>query len=255
MNFLFPTTVKHLPNEQQMQLLIAVTYKNKFPGFLNTNALKLTSTKKENEQFIYTAMTEPMIAESLKKPYLYIPFDHARSYILDYNTTGIVGVITGRSPGTYWFDEPISTVEVWTAMKNEAAIIVKFVHLGYNTPCTLCHGDGAVDWVDNVKFQTYYKGEIPKTRYIVATHTSNYYIIDNGWINNYDGYNIIHPCPRCMGLACDGVLKRYSRHDNEDQIEMVNFDETGMGYRLLMRSSRETIMEVPPWYDQKYFLE
>ena len=248
MKFLFPTTVKHLPNNEQIELLVAITYKNKFPGFLNTNALRLNDVSKDaHNNYIYTATTESFIAESFKsRPYLYIPFEYVRSYIMG-SYSHVAGVVIGKHPVTYWFENPISTTEIWTALTSEIPIVVKFVHLGCNIPCAMCNGDGVVDWVDNIKFSVN-KTKVPDSRYILATHRSNYYIIDNGWIRYYDGDNIIHPCPRCMGLACDGVLKRYSIYD-EDKIEMVEFDNKGkMDYRLLIRDSRETIMEVSPWH-------
>lgn len=245
MHFLFPATTKHLPNEDQLRLLLALLYKRKFPGFIHANALTLsTKTKHELNQYIYFTMTSEDLAGTLTdRSYLYIPFDKPKSYILQ-GLNNIIGVIMKPNLVTFWFEDPISIGELWTAEKNQIPIVVRFVNIGYGQKCQLCHGYGIVDWVDDIQATKEY-GVTPKMRYVLANHRWVDFLIDNKYILDYSGEEIIAPCPRCLGMGCESVLLK---DGVENKIAVVDFNENPMGYRLLIRDARDDLIETPRYY-------
>jgi hypothetical protein len=103
----------------------------------------------------------------------------------------------------------------------------------------MCRGVGAVDWVDDMIVSEKYH-MVPRKRFIIATHLYMNFLIDNQWIADYDGDDIICPCPRCLGLGCDSVLRMVDK-----KIESIAFDDNPMGYRLLVRDARTTLIETP----------
>jgi len=238
MRFMFPQSVGYLPNENQLKLLVAMTYDNDLPGFLHTNTLAVTKNEKENNEYIAHYITAPEAIEAIKgHPYLYVPYDLPKTYIMT-TPSDVVGFIQSGTLLTYWFESSISLHEIYTAEHYEIPIVCKYSHIGRSESCTLCHAHGALDWVDEAKATQKYR-KVPRNRFVLANHRYYNFLIDNRHIIEYEGEHLIHPCPKCMGLGCDSVL-----HLLNNKIEGMNFGANPM-YHLLLRGSRETLIEIP----------
>jgi hypothetical protein len=243
LSFIFPASVKHLPNEDQIRLLVALTYKHEFSGFLQTEALRLTMHKTVDRQnyLVYTKDI-PDIADLIKgKRYLFIPFENVRAYIVDSYFSNVLGIISMEA--TFWFESPATTGEIWTAGSQKIPLVIKFIQLGNNIPCQLCGGDGVIDWVSSIRTSRYFPFKIPNERYILSSYMGNNFIISNKWIQEYKGDNIIYACPNCMGMGCSGYLRLFSHTDSQDQINTITFDN-GLKYI----GARNTLAEMPEYY-------
>lgn len=250
MNFLFPANVKHLPNDEQLRLLFELTCTSPFPGFLHPSSLRVTKRDPVKMEQIdlnervkvkfnsLSYMTHKDLAHLLTTtPYLYFPFDHPKTYIMiTYND--VIGMVRSGDLETYWFESPISLGEIYTAEKYNIPIVTQFVRIGRSAACDLCGGHGIVDWVEEIKSHKDYK-KVPSDRYIFATHSYIYFLIDNQSIHSYNGNNIIYPCPRCLGSGLDGVVVK----DNEE-IKSIIFDEYLLKYRLLIKESRPHLINM-----------
>ena len=143
MNFLFPSSVKHLPNEEQINLLFGLTCKKQFSGFLHPSALTVTTPASYEIDKVmfgdtpvgftddvkvrhrsYTTTTPDDLAKSLiTSAFLYVAFDQIKTYIMnDYNN--IVGFMKYQHYETCWLESPVSLGELYTAVKS-----VSYTHL------------------------------------------------------------------------------------------------------------------------------
>lgn len=237
MHFLWPSTIKHLPNDDQLKLLIALLYKTKFPGFLHLSALKVSESVKDknlNLRIHYTYTAEMLANSLVTSPYLFIPFSTPHSYIMDLSNS-IHGIIMRKTLITYWFEYPISIGEIYTAIQRGIPMLCSFSNLGTSEPCDMCNAYGALDWVDSVlSWKDYNKP--PDTRYIWATHKYLNFLIDNHWVHNSNEHTILHPCPACLGLGCKSVLTYTG-----DEIKEVEFEDHM--YSLLLRGSSNEMFE------------
>jgi hypothetical protein len=239
MKFMFPMSQNHLPNENQLRLLVAMTLDTDIPGFLHENALAVTKNDRdENKRIINYYVTAPEAVKTiLNHPYLYVPFDLPKTYIMSSHTEVHGFVVTGTLL-TYWFEKPISIYEIYTAEGYKIPLVCRYVHIGRSESCTLCGAHGALDWVNESKATQKYR-PVPRKRFVVASHRYHYYLIDNNHIVDYDGEHFIQPCPKCMGIGCNSVL-----HMLNDKIEGMNFGKNSM-YHLLFVGARETLIEMP----------
>jgi hypothetical protein len=255
MYFLFPSSVKHLPNEEQVNLLIAITYKNKFPGFLHPNALTV-STPVTIGGVRYVRTTDPKeLGDVIKNsPFLYMPYEYPKSYILNQSYDQVVGFVIGVSLSTYWFDKPISLAEIYLAEKNQCPIVIHFINIGRSLKCPLCDSLGAIDWVDDMKASAKYRS-VPKERFILATHSDRNFLIDNKNILEYKGEGIFHPCPKCLGLGCESVLYMDGVKIKSVSLHLkVTTDSGDYDYDLLVRQARPTIVNMPDYYTPNFDL-
>lgn len=238
MRFIFPHSMAHLPNEGQLRLLFELTLNTDFPGFLHESALAVSKNRKVDGQYIPYNITPSEIAYALRgSEYLYISYDTPKSYIMT-TDSDVMGFVHSGTLLTYWFETPISLYEIYTAEHYEIPIVCKFVHIGRSDNCKMCNAVGALDWVDEAKATQMYR-PVPKKRFVIATHRYHNYLIDNKNILEYKGEHLIQPCPKCMGLGCEGVL-----HMADDKIVNMNFTENPM-YHLIFRGARETLIETP----------
>lgn len=264
MNFLFPGSVKHLPNDEQLKLLCSLTIKKDFPGFLHPSSLKVTQPASyETDQIMFgdkpigftddvkvrytiyrTTTEEDLICALKKSPFIYSAFDEIKTYILS-GINDVVGFITNNLE-TWWLETHVSLGELYTAVKNSIPIIQQFVSLGRNLTCTLCFGSFNVDWVDEIKYLNLKgKREIPKTRYLLVRLRDRYLLTDNIYVNLYAGDNIVSVCPHCSGTGISNIL---SPKDNNEGIESLSFSFEHPG--LLIYDARNEIIEMP--YDSYY---
>jgi hypothetical protein len=210
---------------------------NKLPGFLHKSALTVSTRNKIQLDakivIEYEAMTPPVMHSMIKNsPYLYLPYDKPHSYIMN-SSNGVFGLIFRRENHTYWFKDPISLGELHIAQTREIPILCEYSNIGVSSRCEVCEGYGAVDWVDSALLgKEYHKP--PDDRYIWATHKYLNFLIDNKWILDYDGFNILHPCPKCLGLGVKEVLTVQG-----EEITAVKFEEHM--YELLMRGSYNSL--------------
>lgn len=244
MNFLFPATTKHIPNDEQMKLLFDLLYDTEFSGFLNTSALTVTHREPMQIKNVCVRYTDPIytssiyLAEVLKtSPFLYLPFDQSYTYILD-GVVDVVGLIRSSDLCVFWFETSISIWEIYSAEGHNVPIVTEFVNLGVAAHCTLCNGHKSVDWVNQIKALRKYKNiEGLHNRYVLANHQNIYFLIDNKFVHDYDGPELIHVCPRCLGSGVDGVIVK-----QDDNIKSINFDEHTMEYRLLVKETRPNLV-------------
>jgi hypothetical protein len=262
-NFLFPSSVKHLPNEEQINLLFSLTCKKQFSGFLHPSALTVTmpvTHEIDDRQHViglpidqetptkityrsYSITSPDDLAKSLiNSAFLYVPFDQIKTYIMnDYNN--IVGFIKYQHFETCWLESSISLGELYTAVKHNIPLVQQYIILGRNEVCGLCSGSFRVDWVDEIKYlKTHDKKRIPKNRYILATHRDIYLLIDNIFLDSYDGDNIISICPRCLGTGVSNILTK--KTDNEVNNVWFNLGD----YGLLICNTRDEIIQTNPNY-------
>jgi len=247
MSYIFPSTIRHLPNDEQLEMLISLLNKEKFPGFLNPSSLQISIHKKERKNlYELFKVDDPYLTNALKNaPYLFIPYDKPIAYILS-GLNDIIGIITHNNLETYWLENTISLHELWTAQRREIPIIIKFDIIGRNKPCELCMGYGAIDWVEHLTVSHLYKKvRIPENNYIIASHKHLNFLVNNKDINEYDGPSFIHICPRCAGMGCDGVL--IYTNWGYDQILMIDF-KANKDHHLLIRDARDEIIETPQGY-------
>jgi hypothetical protein len=254
MYFLFPSSVKHLPNEEQVNLLVTMTYKNKLPGFLHPNALTVsTPVKIGNSRYIH--QTDPLELATIiqNSSYIYMPYEYPKSYILSQSYDQVVGFVVGVNLLTYWFESPVALTEIYLAEKNQCPIVIPFVNIGRSTECPLCNSLGALDWVDDMKVSTKYRS-VPRERFILATHSDRNFLIDNKNILEYKGDGIFHPCPKCLGLGCESVL--YMDREEIKQVSLhlkVQTDSGDYDYDLLVRQARSTMVNMPEYYIPAFY--
>jgi len=237
MFFVAPARMKHLPNDEQIKLLAALTYKNKCPGFIHESALVLHGIN-----MTYATQVQ-VIKNCLDTINLFIPFETHMTYIMS-SLYDVVGTITYPMRMVHWFRDPITLGEIETAQKHEIPILTSYNYLGQAEKCLVCNGNGAVDWVDHIKLSKEFK-EVPQYRYMITNHRQFYFLTDNKWIYDYDGDDIIYPCPKCFGSGINSVLyvdKTYER----ESIQGLKFDENPMGYHLLIRDMRNKLIEPYP---------
>lgn len=253
MHFLFPTSVKHLPNEEQVNLLVAMTYKNKLPGFLHPNALTVTTpTKIGGVRYIRTTDPKELGDVIKNSSFLYMPYEYPKSYILGQSCDQVMGFITGVNILTYWFNSPISLTEIWLAEKHQCPLVVSFVNIGRSLKCPLCNSLGAIDWVDDIKASSKYRS-VPKERFIFATHSDQNFLIDNKNILEYKGDDIFHPCPKCLGLGCESILYKDGINIKSASLHLkVSTDSGDYDYDLLVRQARPTIIDMPEYYTPNF---
>lgn len=260
MRFLFPSSTRHIPEYDKIRLLDVITYNNKFPGFLKTESLNIYKENKANEDWlIYNEINTSTIAKNIKtKPYLFIPFKQIHTYIVDTYFSNVLGFISRMSLSVSWLENPVSTYEVWSSMHSDGAIVVRFAQLGTSIPCDLCRGNGVVDWVDEIQYKQYFPHNVPKDNYLLVKYLDNNYIINNRWINDYRGENIIYPCPVCYGLSCGGTLRKRTvlperaQFEPHEEVEMVEFYRgTGLR-RLMIKGKRKTFVKMPDYFEDEY---
>lgn len=242
MSFIFPATVKHLPNNDQLMLLTSLLSSDKYPGFLHTSVLNLNYRNGLNE--IQTMDSKTLRDVIQRSGYLFVPFSEPITYIM-MNYYDVIGFITPRNLITYEFENPVSLGEIATAEKYRMPIVNKFVNIGVSKLCRLCGGGGVLDWVNDIKFSSLYK-KVPDKRYILAINQHIYLLIDNHKIHSYDGKDIIRTCPRCLGSGMGGVLVRVG-----DCIKMINFYETNHDSFSIV-SVRSNLFETP---EDRYYNE
>lgn len=252
MNFRFPNSMNYRPNNQQMELLYNVVHVNKFPGFFNNRALTISTNKKDDEQNYYNyLMTDKDIAENLmSKPFLYIPYDMIQYFILkDYHT--ISGVVRS-SLHVYWLEDVVDFYELWEAEKHGIPIITGFREIGRNAECVICNGYGAIDWVDNLTYRaTIPAKEFPKDHYFYVKQGSMYLLlVDSRWILEYQGPNIIYPCPACCGTGSRMMVYQGTKIEpHKAEAVMVNRSVRYVGSRaeLIESPSPLEYYSMPEW--------
>ncbi len=227
--------------------MIALLYKTKFPGYLHVSALKVSESVKIEgiKGYAPLSYTPEMLSNALvTSPYLFIPFNKPHSYILD-GLNNIRAIIMRSEMTMYWFEDSISLGELYTAQERGIPMLCNYVNLGRCKPCDICKGYGAVDWVDNTLIGKDYEA-VPSDRFIWASHKFTNFLIDNQWVIDYDGEEIIHPCPRCLGLGSKSVLSIEKTGDKEE-IKDRDFD-----HHLMALSSRPEII-IRPYYSYGIF--
>jgi len=248
--FLFPGSVKHLPNHEQIALLSNLTMNAEFPGFLHTETLALTKrsnkiwlTHDRKIKYDYVPMTHKDLALTLENSRNYIAFGQIRTYVLDAPHSAI-GLITDTFD-TILFETPVSTGEIFTAQQFKGPIVVKFINIGRSTPCDMCIGQGAIDWVAYMTNpEKDKKLTVPKNRYILANYMDMYFLIDNQPIQLYEGDNILHVCPLCLGSGLGGVVIRA-----DEEIKLLAFDNEMYDQdRLYYVRSGPDVVELPHGY-------
>lgn len=255
MHFLFPSSVKHLPNEEQVNLLVAITYKNRFPGFLHPNALTVsTSTKVGEIRMVHNTDPDELATVLKNSAFVYMPYEYPKSYILGQSYDQAIGFITGVNLLTYWFEEPVSLAEIYLAENNQCPIVIPFVNIGRSTKCPLCDSLGALDWVDDMKVSEKYRS-VPRERFILATHNDHNFLIDNKNILEYKGEGIFNPCPKCLGLGCESFLYMDREEIKSASLHLkVSSDSGDYDYDLLIRQARPTMVNMPKYYTPNFDL-
>ncbi len=250
MHFLWPSTLKHLPNDDQLKLLFALVSKTKFPGFLHTSALKLSESNrqksfKDGETTIYytsNVITPEMLGQSLvTSPYVFIPYSTPHSYIMN-GMHSVQGIIMRKTMVTYWFNTPISTGELEVAQRRGIPMLCDYINLGTSEPCEICGAYGAVDWVDSTLLGKDHD-KVPSDRYIWTVNNYMNFLIDNEWVINYNGDEFIHPCPVCLGLGSSSALTLQEGENEVKNIKLKN--------KMIPMSSRNTLFrrdEYAAWY-------
>lgn len=236
-SFIFPASTKHLPNEDQLRLVIELQKRKKYPGFWNPLTLDISR-----------ARTMPEMVDALHwvmdDNRFYMPFDTPKTYIMDSSATRIRGFILTGQCTNHWFEDEISIGELYHAQKYEVPLLSKFVNLGLSKRCDFCEGYGVLDWVDSIRSNTVYK-QPPDERYIIVTHKAFNFMIDNKWIHDYDGEDIISPCPKCFGMGCASVLERNEIMNRLDETKFNDYE-----YYLLFRDARDELIK--PIYHYPY---
>jgi hypothetical protein len=113
----------------------------------------------------------------------------------------------------------------------------------------LCDGRGCIDWVDNIKLSAYKNLYIPHKKYALANSLDSYFIIDNSWLKEYKGDNILFVCPHCYGLSCGATLRKILGPNQKEKVDMVYFENENKDYELNLLEERDTLIKLPEYYD------